>query len=155
MSLAETWPWQLWILLTIAAAVAHSFPVSTPDRKGYHVSPPFFVAAFILLTPLQLTALVAVVHVVEQMRRRRAWYGQLFNTAAYAIAAAAGHVTFSAICGAPPHARIALEDPRCLLAGVAAAAVYLVINHALVGLVIWLANGIPPRQQQFDRQTLL
>src|SRR6266702_8335503 len=64
-------PLELFALLVLSATVAHSFHVSTPGKQAYHVSLPFFVAAIILLTPVQYTALVVVVHVAEQVRKRR------------------------------------------------------------------------------------
>src|SRR5579864_3096255 len=77
---------QLFGLLVLAATIAHSFPVSTPGKQAYHVSLPFFVAGIILLSPLQLVALVTVVHLAESVRgRRRSTAVQIFNTAAYAL----------------------------------------------------------------------
>src|SRR5690242_8307934 len=61
-------PAQLFGLLVLAATLAHSFPVSTPGKQSYHVSLPFFVAAIILLSPLQLIAVVGVVHLAESLR---------------------------------------------------------------------------------------
>src|SRR5687767_3278739 len=58
--------WWLFFFLTCGTAVAHSFPVSTPDRQSYHVSPPFFLAAVLLLEPLQLSALMAVANAAER-----------------------------------------------------------------------------------------
>src|SRR5437764_14306009 len=78
-------PFERFALLVLATAVAHSFPVSTPGKQAYHVSLPFFVAAIILLAPLQLVGLVAIVHVAESFRRRRSTVVQVFNAAAYTL----------------------------------------------------------------------
>src|SRR5713226_902882 len=63
-------PFERFTLLVLATAVAHSFPVSTPGKQAYHVSLPFYVAGIILLAPLQLVALVSIVHIAEWLRRR-------------------------------------------------------------------------------------
>src|ERR1700682_3648265 len=78
-------PLELFAMLGLAAAVAHSFPVSTPGEQPYHVSLPFLFAAIILLAPVQLVALIGFVHVAEWLRRRRSVTAQLFNTAAFTI----------------------------------------------------------------------
>ena len=45
--------------------------MSTPGKQAYHVSLPFFVAAIVLLAPLQFVALVALVHIAEHVRKLR------------------------------------------------------------------------------------
>src|SRR3982751_3987650 len=62
---------ELAALITLAAIVAHSFPVSTPGRQAYHVSLPFFVAAVVLLPPAYVLLAIAAVHITEYFRRRR------------------------------------------------------------------------------------
>ena len=149
------WPWWRFVMLVVAASIAHSFPVSTPDRQAFHVSPPFFIAAIVLMPPLQVAALVVVVHIAEQIRRQRTWYGQLFNACQYLIAATTAQVTYQMLWARQAHELINLGDPRCYAAGVLAVLLYFGISHLLVMLAIWLANGIPPRQQHLDRETLL
>src|SRR6266567_5081768 len=87
-------PLELFALLMLSATVAHSFPVSTPGKQAYHVSLPFFVAAIILLSPLQLIGLIAVVHVAEWLRRRRSPVVQVFNAAAYALTGVAAQAIY-------------------------------------------------------------
>src|ERR1700716_740815 len=76
-------PFERFALLVLATAVAHSFPVTTPGKQAYHVSLPFFIAALVLLAPLQFVALVVLVHIAEQVRKRRSAFAQVFNAAAY------------------------------------------------------------------------
>src|ERR1700676_1535962 len=78
-------PPELFAMLGLAAALAHSFPVSTPGKQAYHVSLPFIVAAIILLAPVQLVVLVGGAHVAEWLRRRRSVTAQVFNAAAFTI----------------------------------------------------------------------
>ena len=139
--------WQLFGLLLVAATIAHSFPVSTPGKLAYHVSLPFLVTGMILLAPLQVVALVVAVHIGEVLRRRRSTTAQVFNTAAYTVSALIAQATYRALWPAQPDIAVDLGQPTCLAAGVAAAAVFMVLNRALVSLVIWLVNGLSWRSQ--------
>src|SRR5260370_17602881 len=103
-------PFERFVLLCLAAAVAHSFPVNTPGKQAYHVSLPFFVAAIILLAPLQFAVLVAVVHIAEQVRKRRSAFAQIFNTAAYSVTGLVAKATYRALC--PPHAHFPPNPPH-------------------------------------------
>ena len=91
-------PFERFALLVLAAAVAHSFPVSTPGKQAYHVSLPFFVAAIILLSPIQFVALVGLVHIAEQARKRRSAFAQLFNAAAYTLTGLVAQAAYRALC---------------------------------------------------------
>src|SRR3954469_9444012 len=78
-------PFERFALLVLATAVAHSFPVSTPGKQAYHVSLPFFVAATVLFSPLQLVALIAFVHAADWLRRRRSRFAQCFNASVFIL----------------------------------------------------------------------
>ncbi|HEU5318405.1 MAG TPA: diguanylate cyclase [Chloroflexota bacterium] len=154
---AAAWPWWLFAILTLCAAVAHSFPVSTPDRQAYHVSPPFFAAAVLLLEPVQVGLLFAVVNVAERLRRKRSWFAQVFNVCGFALSGSAARAVYDGLRSQDGAAvSISITDPRALGAAIAALAAFIVVNHTLVSLAIWLGNGISPRRQRIlDRETLL
>ncbi|MBI3973655.1 MAG: diguanylate cyclase [Chloroflexi bacterium] len=148
----------LFAALTLAAAVAHSFPVSAPGRQAYHVSLPFFMAAIIALPPIEVTGLLAGVHLAEwlRVRRRRSWFAQVFNVAAYIMTAAAAQAVYVALAPLREPAGDHLAQPQFLVAGIAAAAAFAFVNRALVSLAIWLGNGIPLRRQQmFEPESVL
>ncbi len=142
--------------LLVAAAVAHSFPVSAPGRQAFHVSLPFFLAAALLLEPLQLAVVLVVANGAEWVRRQWSWFAHLFNIASYVLSgvvAQAANQLVGAALGAP---RTNLGEPGFLLTGLVAAAAFAATNRLLVSVVIWLTNGIPPaRQQMFDPESLL
>src|SRR5947209_13382266 len=138
---------ELFALLVVAATIAHSFPVSTPGKQAYHVSLPFLVAAIILLAPLQLIGLVAVVHVAEWLRRRRSPVVQVFNTAAYSLTGLVAQVIYRTLWPAQGDLTADLSQPACLVAGLAAAAAFAILNRSLVSIAIWLGNGLSPRSQ--------
>jgi diguanylate cyclase (GGDEF)-like protein len=143
---------ELAALITIAAVVAHSFPVSTPGKHAYHVSLPFFVAAIVLLSPAQALLCIVAVHLAELWRRRTSISAQLFNVTSYALASLGAQAAYHALWQGP----LDLAQPLCLVAGVAATVVFAVTNRVLVSLAIWLGNGVPPREQQiFDLESLL
>jgi diguanylate cyclase (GGDEF)-like protein len=150
-------PFELFALLILAASIAHSFPVSTPGKQAYHVSLPFFVAGIILLAPLQLVTLVSVVHVAEWLRyRRRSINSQVFNIAAVALTGLVAQAIYRALWPGQSDLPADLSQPACLLAGLAAAATFAVLNRVLVSMAIWQGNRISPRNQRmFEAEGLL
>src|SRR5947207_1124 len=119
---ATTASFELFALLTLAASIAHSFPVTTPGQQAYHVSLPFFVAGIILLSPLQLVALVSVVHIAEWLRhRRRSINSQAFNIAAVTLTGLVAQAIYGALRPGQSDLPADLSQPACLLAGLAAA----------------------------------
>jgi diguanylate cyclase (GGDEF)-like protein len=151
----QAWAWAVFPLLTAAAAAAHMFPVSTPGRQAFHVSLPFFVVAVAVLPPPLVVALVVAVHAAEWwwLRARRTPFVQLFNTSVYLLTATAAQ---AALAWASGGARFDLRDPGQLVAGLAAVAVFALVNRALVSGVVWLAHGLPPqRQTMFRAESLL
>src|SRR5579864_6881749 len=107
-------PAQLFALLIAAATIAHSFPVSTPAKQSYYVSLPFFVAAFIVLSPLQFVALIGVVHVAESLRIRRSSVVQVFNAATYALTGLTAQAVYRALWHSPGNLTADLSQPACL-----------------------------------------
>src|SRR5437870_5736661 len=147
---------ELFALLIVAATVAHSFPVSTAGKQAYHVSLPFFVAAIILLAPLQLISLIGVVHVAESLRRRRSPVVQIFNAAAYMVTGLVAQAIYRALWNGQGALTADVSQPACLAAGLAAAAAFVLLNRVLISVAIWLGNGISPRDQHmFELEGLL
>jgi diguanylate cyclase (GGDEF)-like protein len=147
-STTDPMSWWLFLLLTCCAAVAHSFPVNTPDRQSYHVSPPFFLAGVILLDPLQLSLLMVAANAAERLRRRRSWFAQAFNVAAFVITAATSQHANRALDARLGDGIAGGVEPSSLFAGVATAAIFMILNHSFVSVAIWLGNGIPPHAQR-------
>src|SRR5216683_4048536 len=149
-------PFERFALLVLATAVAHSFPVTTPGKQAYHVSLPFFIAAIVLLAPLQFAALVVLVHIVEQLRKRRSVFAQVFNVAAYTVTGIVAQTAYRAVWPAQGELTADLSQPACLAAGLAAAIFFALLNRVLVSLAIWLGNRISPRDQHiFEGEALL
>ena len=149
-------PLELLAMLGVAAAIAHSFPVSTPGKQAYHVSLPFLIAGIILLAPLQLVALLAFVHVAEWLRRRRSITAQLFNAAAYTVTGLVAQAAYRAVWPAHGDLTVDVRQPAFLVAGLGAAVIFALLNRCLVSVAIWFGNRISPQDQHlFEAEGLL
>jgi diguanylate cyclase (GGDEF)-like protein len=139
--------------LVAATGIAHIFPVTSVEhRQSYHVSLPFFVAAAVHLPTAPLALLVVLVHLAEWARvPQRSWYGQTFNCAVYILSVGLAGVVYHLIWSS--NRAVDLSDPACLLAGTAAVIVFGALNRGLVSGVLWLCNGIRPRQQRMLFET--
>src|SRR3990172_6474617 len=131
--------WQLAVLLAAGAAVAQLFPVFTPRNQSYHTTPVLVVAAALLLPPPLIVFVAVVQHVPEWLKERYPWYIQTFNIANYALSGLAAHWAFVATSAAD--GIIANANLRYLLAGLAAAVLFVVVNHLLLAMVLKLARG--------------
>lgn len=131
--------WRLAILLGVGAAVSQLFVVLTPHNQSYHTTPVLIVAAALLLPP-PLIAFVAVVqHLPEWLRERYPWYIQTFNIANYALSGLAAHRVFIVVSAGD--GIIGDDDLRYLVAGLAAALSFVVVNHVMLAAVLRFARG--------------
>ena len=127
---AGTHNWATFVVLGSAAAIAQLFVVRTPRNQAYHTTVVFLIPAVMLLPP-ELVALFGVIqHVPEWLKNRNAWYSQTFNICNWTISLLAAWAAFHATLGA--HNLIANENLRLALAGMAAAAVCVSVNHILL-----------------------
>ena len=132
--------WRLAILLAAGAAGAQLFVVVTPRNQSYHMTPVLVVAAALLPPPPLIVFVAFFQHVPEWLKERYPWYIQTFNIANYALSGLATHQVFVVIrssgAGAVPD-----PDFRFFLAGVAAAATFVAVNHTLLAVVLKYARG--------------
>ncbi|MEE8347418.1 MAG: diguanylate cyclase [Dehalococcoidia bacterium] len=138
-------------ILSGLAAGAQIFKVDAPNRHSYHTTPAFLLAAVLLLDPSLLVPMGLIILLPEWARYRYPWYIQTFNIATYLLNMLAAWAVFHAVAG-----QSGLNVSWQVAAGTGlAAATFIVINHALVGLVLWLARGIPLRESHvFERDSL-
>jgi hypothetical protein len=126
------------LLLLVGAMVAGTRSVSLPLlRVRANASDMFFFCALILLAPLQ-AALIATAGVVGAelgSERRRPLNRIVFNLGSVTISAAAAGWTYLAVGGG------GASPGQALPALLAAAAVFLAVNLALVALVIRIETG--------------
>jgi diguanylate cyclase (GGDEF)-like protein/putative nucleotidyltransferase with HDIG domain len=125
------------LLLSIFAAVTHTLKVEgATARSSYQISWIAYGASFVLLTPAETMVVLVAAHVAEWFWHRSLWYIALFNLTAFGIIAAIATLLWQTIsAGSAPFTPISAG------AFLAAAALFTVMNHLMVGLVIWLARG--------------
>ena len=140
------------VAFTALAATAQLFKVEAlrlsqndaPSRYTYHTTPAFLFAAVLLLSPALVVPLALAILIPEWIKYRYPWYIQIFNIATYLLNALLAWTAFhmiSDVGGMEPTWRIAV-------AGGSAIAAFLLTNHVMVGLVVWLARGISLRKSQ-------
>src|SRR5579859_2609670 len=121
------------------AAIAQLFVVKTPRNQAYYTTAAFLIPAALLLPP-QLVALVGLAaHVPEWLKYRYAWYIQSFNICNYSIGAMAAWATARGLVafthtGADYGLRLAVT-------GMAAAVVFVALNHLLLAPMLHYARG--------------
>ena len=136
--LSHTHGWSAFLVLSGAAAVAQLFRVRSPRDQSYSGAIVFSVAAAVTLRP-ELVALVGLVqHVPDWVKVRYRWYIQAFNICNWTLtlmaAGACARLIDSALLGADPALRTAL-------AGAAACAVVVAVNHGLLAVMLFVARG--------------
>jgi diguanylate cyclase (GGDEF)-like protein/putative nucleotidyltransferase with HDIG domain len=132
-------PQEVWLLLAVSAlaAAAQVFKVDgATHHNSYNISWMAYGFALVRLGVPAAMFVILVAHLVEWIFHKYAWYVQTFNIATYFLAAQAAQ-----ICMGPAISSLAPMPVLEVAAILAAMAVFTGVNHLLVGLVIWLANG--------------
>src|SRR4051794_11986570 len=137
--------------LALAATIAQLSEVRTANNKAYVATISFFMAASILLPPVDMTITVALVFLTEFFVKKKKLYIVIFNIGSNVVCALAAYAAFNAVTGT--HGVTPLTDGMRPAAGaLAAVAVYLLLNHATLTLVLRLARGIPLRDTGLFRR---
>src|SRR3990170_4121257 len=135
--------WTAFLILATCAAIAQLFVVNTTRDQSYHTSIVFLIAAALLLPP-ELVALMAVVqHIPEWLKVRYVWYIQTFNICNYTLNGLAAWGTAALVMR---EATFIHGNERWALAGLAACAVFIVLHHALLAGMLYLARGHRPSE---------
>jgi diguanylate cyclase (GGDEF)-like protein/putative nucleotidyltransferase with HDIG domain len=132
--------WGTFVMLAIAATIAHTFPVKSPRNMMYHTSSVFLVAAALLLPPELIVLIPLVQTVPEWLKERYPWPIQGFNISNYTLNALAawGVADLVDVHG---HGLVANADARFALAGFLAAITFVAANHLLVAMILKLGRG--------------
>jgi diguanylate cyclase (GGDEF)-like protein len=125
------------LALILAASLAQIFKVDGTTKRSHYVFS-FVVYSFSLLRlGLPETILVVVFsNLAEWIFTRPPWFIAAFNTASYIMVMHFTMVTYSFV-----NPSGGLQDWRTVAAIVASMIVFSLLNHGLVGIVIWLARG--------------
>ena len=133
--------------LAVAASLAQVFEVRTPNNKAYVATIAFLVAAAILVGPLGCVVVSVAPFAVEQLRRPKASYIQVFNASSHILCTLAASYAFDVVSGSPYGLAHRLDGSRgALLGSLAALVAFLVVNHVSLVLVLWWARGVQPRE---------
>jgi diguanylate cyclase (GGDEF)-like protein len=132
--------WRLAVLLAAGASIAQLFVVVTPRNQSYHMTPVIVVAAALLLPPPLIVLVAVFQHVPEWLKERYPWYIQTFNIANYVLSGIATYAVFDRVMSGRDGT---VSDPNLhfFLAGVAAAATFVLVNHGLLAVVLRYARG--------------
>jgi diguanylate cyclase (GGDEF)-like protein/putative nucleotidyltransferase with HDIG domain len=128
--------WPIFFLLASCAAVAQLFVVRTPRDQSYHTTIVFLIPAALLLPPELVVLMGVVQHIPEWLKVRYPWYIQSFNICNYTLngLAAWGVVALVKDLNLAP-------EPEMALAGLAACAVFVFMNHFLLATMLHYARG--------------
>jgi diguanylate cyclase (GGDEF)-like protein/putative nucleotidyltransferase with HDIG domain len=148
---AGTHGWTTFAILALIAATAQLFVVGTPRHQAYHTTIVFLIPAAMLLPP-GLVALLGILHALpEWLKTRLPWYIAIFNVANWTLSMMAAWAAFHAVLNAlGSTSRVSYA-----MAGVAAAATMVVLNHLLMAPMLRLARGLSFRDSElFSFQSL-
>ena len=137
---AEQHRWVAFAVLATLGAVAKLHSISIGRNNSRTIAVAFVVAGSLLLTPPLIALLALAVILPEWIKRRLPWYIALFNVANYAAAALAGAAVAELIGTS--------TDVRFALAGLAAAAAFVVVNHVLLAVMLKLGRGHSLRESE-------
>jgi diguanylate cyclase (GGDEF)-like protein len=125
------------IVLLLVAAFVQLFANHTAGNQVFHVGLAFTVAAALLLPPPLLVAVCIAQHLPEWMKQRYPWYIQTFNIVNYTLSALVAWTTWQLLAGGMG----AGATTHLVAAALAAAAVFVLVNHLLLARMLWLARG--------------
>jgi diguanylate cyclase (GGDEF)-like protein/putative nucleotidyltransferase with HDIG domain len=128
--------WATFVILGTIAAVAQLFVVRTPRNQSYHTTIVFLIPAAMLLPPELVVLIGVAMHIPEWLKSRSAWYIQIFNICNWTLSMLAAYAAFHGILGLGSG-----SDVGYALAGLAAAASIVGVNHLLMAPMLHLARG--------------
>jgi diguanylate cyclase (GGDEF)-like protein/putative nucleotidyltransferase with HDIG domain len=129
-------PWLL-LALCVAGSLASIFKVEgATNRSHYTINFLVYGFTFALLGISAALTVIAVSSVVEWLWRRPPWFIHAFNTACYVLVMYAGGAVFSLI---DPSGE--MQSANAILAIAAATTTFTLLNHLMVGIIVWLARG--------------
>jgi diguanylate cyclase (GGDEF)-like protein/putative nucleotidyltransferase with HDIG domain len=132
--------WFTFVILAVAATLAHTFPVKSPRNQMYHTSVVFLVAAALLLPPELIVLIPLVQTVPEWLKERYPWPIAGFNISNYTLDSLAAWGT-AYLVNRHGETLIANPEARFAVAGLAAAVAFVAVNHVFVGVILKLGRG--------------
>jgi PAS domain S-box-containing protein len=126
--------WTSFAVLLPLAALAPRFRIAVGRNHSFHTGPAFMVAGALALPPALVLGLVVALHVPVWSRDDHPpWYIQVFNLSNTTLSALGAWAAAAAIGPG--------DDSSFALAGLLAAAVFVVVNHTLLATMLRLGRG--------------
>jgi diguanylate cyclase (GGDEF)-like protein/putative nucleotidyltransferase with HDIG domain len=132
--------WLTFVVLAVAATLAHTFPVKSPRNQMYHTSVVFLVAAALLLPPELIVLIPLVQTVPEWLKERYPWPIQGFNISNYTLDSLAAWGVADLV-NRHGQSLIGNAEARFAFAGLAAAVAFVAVNHVFVAIIMKLGRG--------------
>ena len=139
------WVWmQAWqktwiqtILLAVLGALSLLFKVEgSTNRTHYNLTFILYGFSLILLGAPQTLMVIFVAHIVEWIWHKYPWYIQLFNLSSYIVVAVFTNVTYELL-----NPTRTLSTWESALSMLVAMSVFTLLNHLMVGIIVWFARG--------------
>jgi diguanylate cyclase (GGDEF)-like protein len=139
--------WAIVAGLACIASLAQLFEVRTPNNKAYNGTIAFLLTAALIVPPLGAVVATAVPFVVEQLRKPKTLYIQVFNLSSHVLSTLAAAVAYSLVVGAELGSPPVLDGAaRSVLGCLVALLAFLVVNHVTLVVALWWARGVQPRE---------
>jgi PAS domain S-box-containing protein len=129
--------WLVFAALATAGAAGHLFVVRTGKNHGFHTGIVFLAAGTVLLPPELVVLLGIAPFLPEWLKERYPWYIGTFNLGNFVLGGVAAW-------GAAHVVRVVSPGPNefaFALGGLAAAVVFVVLNHLLLASMLKLGRG--------------
>jgi diguanylate cyclase (GGDEF)-like protein/putative nucleotidyltransferase with HDIG domain len=128
-----------WALLALSglASLAFFFKVEgTTNRSHYNISFLVFGFTLVFLGPQATILVILVSNLVDWGWHKYAWYIQGFNIASFVVVTYISGIVYTFIN--PGMSLLSFEG---VLAAMASLAIFTLLNHLMIGLVVWFARG--------------
>ena len=129
-------PWMLGILCLLASLTLILKVEGATNRSHYTFSFLIYGFTFALYGIPEAMLVILISNLAEWIWNRPAWYIQLFNTGGYILVMQVAGLTYYLI-----NPERILGSWQAALAIAASMATFNLLNHFMVGLVLWLARG--------------
>jgi len=140
-SLFHLEPGNTWMLLVLIAGASISLILKVEgatERSHYNISFLIYAFTFVLFGPDATVLVILVSNLIDWAWHKYLWYIQLFNISTYIIAIQAAGLVYLGI-----NPDFYLYSLTGVLSILAALVVFTLVNHLMIGIVIWLARGEP------------
>jgi len=132
--------WQnYWALLALSglASLAFFFKVEgTTNRSHYNISFLVYGFTFVFLGPEASIVVILISNLVDWAWHKYAWYIQGFNIASFIIVVYISGLVYSFI-----NPEMSLLSFEGILGAMTSLAIFTLLNHLMIGLVVWFARG--------------